>query len=228
MNFLRNAAEYLLGGPAVGGASEERLRRWMALPEQEMALPHARARYVVVDMETAGGDPRRGALIAIGAVGVERTRIELADCFSATLRRGRADAGTSGAASGREHLPATGTDPALAMLDLLEFLGKAPLVAFDAGSSRAVLERTIKATLGVPVGRTWVDLAVVLPVLFPDARCPTREAWLGWFGLAAGAWRDALGDAFVTAQLYLAVLEAATRAGAVNAAQLIAMRQASR
>jgi DNA polymerase III subunit epsilon len=228
VSLLRDAAEYLLGGPRVGGASEERLRRWIALPDRELALPHARARYVVVDTESTGGDPRRGTLSAIGAVGVDGTHIRLADCFGALLRAGRVDADPAGAAGERGCPPAAGVDPALALLDFLEFIGKAPLVAFDAGRERAVLERAMKTTLGVPVVHTWIDLATVLPALFPDARCATREAWLASFGLAAGAWRDALGDAFVTAQMFLAALDAATRAGAVNAAQLIACRPASR
>jgi len=225
VNFLKHAAEYLLGGPKVGGAAEERLRRWMSLPEPEPALPHARARYVVVDTETSGRDPRRDRLIAIGAVGVGRTRIDLVDCFTTVLRQERASAHTNilvHGIGGQAQL--AGIEPALGMLDFLEYLGKAPLVAFDAGFGRAVVERAMQAILGVPFRQPWIDLAVLLPVLFPNTRCTTRAEWIDRFGLAAGAWHDALGDAFVTAQLFLVALEAATRAGRVNAAQLTALR----
>lgn len=229
MNLLRDATEYLLGGPKVGGASEARLRRWMAQPEQPLALPHARARYVVVDTETGGGNARRGRrLVAIGAVGVGRTRIDFSDCFSTVLRHepavahaAPAFAGTCGPAQ------QTAVEPAPGMLDFLDYLRKAPLVAFDAGTERKVVEREMKSTLGVAFRHPWIDLAVLLPALFPDAGCTTRAAWLERFGLAAGAWRDPPGDAFVTAQLFLVVVEAATRAGMVNASQLTARRPAA-
>jgi DNA polymerase-3 subunit epsilon len=229
VNFLRNATEYLLGGPKVGGASEARLRRWMSLPEQELALPHARARYVVVDTETAGGDARRDRMTAIGAVGVARAGIDLADCFTTVLRQAPAgaDAGTRVEGTGGRAQP-DGIEPALGVLDFLDYLGKAPVVAFDAGVERKVVERAMQSILGVAFRQPWIDLAVLLPALFPDARCTTRAEWFDRFGLAAGAWHDVLGDAFVTAQLFLAALEAANRAGMVNAAQLVAHRRAAR
>ena len=225
MNFLTNAAEYLLGGPKVGGAAEERLRRWIALPEQALALPHARSRYVVIDTETSGRDPRRDRLMVIGAVGVEQARIDLVDCFAVVLRQEGQSAGAGSVADGNAGPgPAPGVAPELGLLDFLEYLGKAPLVAFDTGIDRAVVERAMKSILGVPFRRPWIDLAALLPVLFPDAGCTTRTQWLDRFGLAPGARRDALGDALVTAQLFLAALEAATRAGIVNAVQLTALR----
>jgi DNA polymerase-3 subunit epsilon len=228
VNLLRDATEYLLGGPKVGGASEARLRRWMAQPEQALALPHARARYVVVDTETGGGNARRGRLVAIGAVGVVRARIDFGDCFSTALRQEPAAARAAPAVAGTGG-PAqqTAIEPALGMLDFLDYLRKAPLVAFDAGTERKVVEREMKSILGVAFRHPWIDLAVLLPALFPDAGCTTRAAWLERFGLAAGAWRDPPGDAFVTAQLFLVVVEAATRAGMVNASQLTARRPAA-
>ena len=229
MNFLRNATAYLLGGPKVGGASEARLRRWMALPEHDLALPHARARYVVVDTQTSGANPRRDRSVAIGAVGVRQGRIDFRDCFSTKLRQEPAGvhAGTVIRDTGGQAPPA-GTEPALEALDLLDYLRKAPLVAFDAGSARKDVEREMKAILGVAFRPRWIDLAALLPALFPNAGCTTRGAWLERFGLAAGAWDDPLGDALVTAQLFLAALEAATRTGRSSAAQLVAGRRATR
>jgi DNA polymerase III subunit epsilon len=229
VSFLRNATEYLLGGPAVGGASEARLRRWMALPEADLALPHVRAHYVVVDTETSGGDARRARLIAIGAVGVRQARIGLGDCFTTALRPAHAAADGAAATKAPGAIAAAGeVPPAVRLLDYLDQTGKAPLVAFDAAFTRKVIEREIKSTLGVPLQQPWIDLGALLPALFPEARCATRAEWLDRFGLAAGAWNDALGDAFVTAQVFLAVLDAAAGAGMTNGAQLIRHRRVAR
>jgi len=71
VGIFGTVVDYLLGGPKVGGPDEERLRRWFAMPAQPARLPHARARYVVVDTETTGLDMKRDRVIAIGAAGVD-------------------------------------------------------------------------------------------------------------------------------------------------------------
>lgn len=229
MKFLGNAIEYLLGGAKVGGASEARLRRWFALPGADLVLPHGRARYVVGDFETSGSGPRRDRLISMGAVVVAQMQVDLADCFTTVLRQERASANANilvHGIGGQAQL--AGVEPAQGMLDFLEYLGKAPLVAFRADVARAVVERAMKSILGVPFRHPWVDLAAVLPALFPKAGCSTLEDWLVHFGLATGTWHDPLADAFVTAQLLQVALDAASRAGIVNARRLIDLPNVSR
>jgi len=119
-----------------------------------------------------------------------------------------------------------GVEPALGMLDFLEYLGRAPLVAFAAESARKDVERAVKSALGVPFRHPWIDLAALLSTLFQDDECPTLRAWLERFGLTAGAWHDPLGSAFVTAQLLQIALVAADRAGLASAAHLMAKRSA--
>jgi DNA polymerase-3 subunit epsilon len=225
--LVGSAVDYLLGGPAVGGASEARLRRWLALPEPQLALPHAQARYVVVATETTGSDARRDRLTAIGAAGVTRTQLDLADCFAVELRQQHASAEAGNPLHGAGgHAPAGGVEPALGMLDFLDYLGRAPLVAFAAEPARRDVERAVKSALGVPFRHPWIDLAALLATLFPEDGCPTLRAWLERFGLAAGAWHDPLGNAFVTAQLLQIALVAADRAGMASAAHLMAKRSA--
>ena len=220
VSLVRAAAEYLLGGPKVGGADEDRLRRWSALPVPQLAVPHGRMRYVVVVGGMARLALRHDRLISIGAAGVTQGQLDLADCFTTVLRqqRTRADVLTHGV-GGEAQLG--GVEPKIAMLDFLDYLGKAPLVAFGAEADRAVLERSVKAILGVPFRHAWLDLAALLPRLFPKAACATRDEWLDHFRIASGTWHDALGDAFGTAQLFLVALDASNRAGLTNAAQLV-------
>ena len=192
-----------------------------------MTLPHAHARYVVVATETTGSGSRRDRLRAIGAAGVTRMQLDLADCFAAELRQRRtvAEADLPLRGSGGQAQVAD-VEPALGMLDFLEYLGRAPLVAFEVESVRRDVERAVKSALGVPFRHPWIDLAALLSTLYPKDPCATLRAWLERFGLAAGAWHDALGNAFATAQLLQIALVAADRAGLTSAAHLMARRSA--
>jgi DNA polymerase III subunit epsilon len=221
--LVGHAVDYLLGGPTVGGANEVRLRRWLALPGPQLSLPHAQARYVVVATETIGSGSRRERLRAIGAAAVARMQIDLADCFAAELRLRRtvAEADLTPPGSGGQ-TPVADAEPALAMLDFLEYLGQAPLVAFAVESARRDVERAVKSALGVPFRHPWIDFAGLLSTLYPEDPCATPRAWLERVGLAAGAVQDPLGNAFATAQLLQMALVAADREGLVCAAHLMA------
>lgn len=225
--LVGQAVDYLLGGPTVGGANEVRLRRWLALPGPQLTLPHAHARYVVVATETSGSGSRRDRLRAIGAAGVARMQLDLADCFAAELhppRTGtavdRPPRGSGGQAQG------AGVEPALGMLDFLEYLGRVPLVAFEVEPARRDVERAVKSALGVAFRHPWIDLAALLSTLYPEDPCATLRAWLERFGLATGARHDPLGNAFATAQMLQMALVAADRAGLISAALLMARRGA--
>jgi hypothetical protein len=201
-DFVRSALDYLLGGPAVGGPDEDRLRRWLALPGPDLVVPHARARYVVV----ASVAERRHRPVAIAAVTVERMQLDFSGCFGTTLRA------------------SPGGDAKAAMLAFLEFTQAAPLVAFDAGSERVRVERATKSLLGVPLRRPWIDLGVVLRALARDAPCASLDECTRHFGVAHAVREAPLGDALAAAQLLLIALDAAARAGAANARALLDLR----
>ena len=225
--LVGHAVDYLLGGPTVGGANEVRLRRWLALPAPQLTLPHAHARYVVVATETTGSGSRRERLRAIGAAGVARMHLDLADCFAADLRLRRTVAEPDRPLRGSGgQTPVADAEPALDMLDFLEYLGQAPLVAFAVGPARRDVERAVKSALGVPFRHPWIDFAALLSALYPEDPCATLPAWLERVGLAAGAVQDPLGNAFATAQLLQMALVAADRAGLISAAHLMAKRSA--
>jgi DNA polymerase-3 subunit epsilon len=229
VKFIENAFAYLLGGVKVGGASEARLRRWLALAGPDLAVPHGCARYVAGDVETSGPGPRRHRLISIGAVALARMQIDLADCFTTVLRQERVSAEANilvHGIGGQAQL--AGVDPPLAMLDFLDYLGKAPLVAYHADAARAAIEGAMKSILGVPFRHPWIDLSALLPALLPKVGCATLDDWLDHFGLAAGTWHDPSFDAFVVAQLLQVALDAASRAGIVNAFGLIDLQNVSR
>ena len=229
MKLLSGAIDFLLGGPKVGGRDEERLRRWFATPPASLVLPHGRARYVVVAIEASGVGTRRERLFSLEAIAVDGLRIDLSDCFGAVLRQRRpsdaADIVTHGI-GGEAQLG--GVEPAAAMLGFLEDLRKAPLVAFPAGATSGVVERAMRRVLGVPFEHPWLDLAALLPALHPEAGCATLVQWLERSGLAEGLRGDAPASPIAVAQLLQSALDAATRAGFVNAWQLVELQQAPR
>lgn len=179
------------------------------------------ARWVVVDCETSGLDPHRDSLLALAGVGVQRGRIASGEWFHITVR--------PAAVSTRENIlvhgigrerQVAGDTPASALGAYLDFAGNAPRVAFRAAFDRAVIARALHA-----VGRRdavrWLDLAALLPVLFPRiGGTPTPlDAWLSAFGIEHYLRHDAMGDAYATAQLFqIALAEAARqRFGTVDA-----------
>ena len=229
MNPLERALKYLFGGPKVGGAQEHRLHLWRNAPKADLALSHGRQRYVVVDTETTGVDLRRDRLIAIGAVGVGSGRIDFSDCFQTVLRQDKPSAETNiliHRIGGQTQL--AGADPKEAMLEFLEYLGKSPLVAFRAEFDEAMLGHGMRAILGLPFRHPWIDLAFLLPALFPGTECAALDEWLSHFGLAGAERHDARADALATAQLLQIALVAADKVGMTQATHLIAMQKAQR
>lgn len=229
MNPLDRALEYLFGGRKVGGAQQQRLLLWGNAPKADLALPHTRQRYVVVDTETTGVDLRRDRLIAIGAVGIDRGCIDFSDCFQTVLRQEKPSADTNiliHRIGGQMQL--AGADPKEGMLAFLEYLGKSPLVAFRAEFDEAMLGHGMRSILGLPFRHPWIDLAFLLPALFPDTGCTAFDEWLTHFGLGGAERHDALADALATAQLLQIALVAADKVGMTQTTHLIAMQKAQR
>jgi len=229
MSLVDRALGLLRGGPKVGGEHAQRLAAWRARPAVDLDLPHARMRYVVVDTETTGLDLDRDNVIAIGAAAVSEGCLGLGDCFETVLRQHRASADDNiliHGIGGQTQLG--GVDPASGMLDFLEYVGKCPLVAFRAEFDRPMIDRSMKSSLGAALKLPWIDLAFLLPALFPDSECTMLDDWLVRFGLGGGERHHAVSDAFAAAQLLQIALTEAAHERMGSAAELIAMEKAQR
>jgi len=197
-------------------AEQARLQRWRELPEPDTAQSHGKQRFVVVDVESSGLDVHNDRLIAIGAVAVDVSRIALADCFYAVLRQSVASEDDNilvhgiGGTSQIE-----GEEPRLALLDFLEFAGKAPLIAYHAPFDEVMLRRAMRRILGESFARTWLDLAWLAPALDPDRAKSLRglDEWARAFGIPNHRRHHALADALATAQLHLALQNLADARG---------------
>lgn len=187
-----------------------RLDAWRALPVPDPNGPTAASRYVVVDVETSGLNLAKDHLIAIGAVAIEGGRIHLADSMEVVLRQERVSThdnilihGICGTAQSE------GMPPIEALLDFLEYLGKAPLIAFHVAFDQTMIDRALKTFLGLKFAHTWADLAYIAPALYPELAHSHRslDQWMTRFNLSNYARHNALADALATAELMLALRE---------------------
>ena len=211
--------------------STRRIDAWHALHPPHTRLSLTQQRCVVVDVETAGLDPKRDALIAIGAVALREGRIQVAEALEVVLRQDTVSAHANilvhgiGGTAQRE-----GLEPAEALLRFLEFIGKDPLIAFHVMFDETALRGALRRQLGLNLRARWLDLAYLLPALFPEHARTARllDDWLAVFGIEVVQRHNASADALATAQLLLIALERARRHGADDYRSLRKLEKAQR
>ncbi len=212
-----------------GGRLVEWVRARLRL-HRETPVAAAQMRWVVLDCESSGLDPRRDRLLSIGAVSVEHARIALDSGHSVVLRQDAASAADNivihGIAGGEQ---LGGMEAASALRAFEGYVAGAPLVAFHAAFDRSLLERAARANQ-IPFRHVWLDLAALAPALYPAraARCKALDDWLDAFGVESLARHDALGDAYATAQLFQILLPEAARQGAAMLEELLVVASGQR
>lgn len=181
-----------------------RLAAWSALPAPDGQGHFDHSRCVVVDVETTGLNLVTDSLISIGAVALEGRRIVLGDSFSVVLQQRQISRkenilvhGISGTVQRQ------GIDPVEALLAFLEYVGKSPLVAFHVQFDETMIRRALRQYLGLNFKHAWLDLAYVMPALYPTLayRYRVLDDWIGYFNIRVEARHNALADALATAQL---------------------------
>ena len=173
--------------------------------------PLEAVRWVVIDCETSGLDMHRDRLLSVGAVAVRAGSVELADTFSAVVRQAEASAPENMLIHGLgRDAQLSGRPLSEVVEDLAAYVRDGVPVGFHAAFDATILRRH-----GLRLGRTWLDLATLAPILFPEQapRQSSLDHWLRAFGIPAQGRHDALGDAFAAAQLLLVVLAQARRHG---------------
>jgi DNA polymerase-3 subunit epsilon len=121
-----------------------------------------------------------------------------------------------------------GVSPVDALMDCLEFLGDSVVIAFRAEFDETVLTREVNAVLGLPQQHTFLDLAVLLPSVFPGTNNDSLDDWSQHFGIRPIGRHRAIADAYTNAQLMLLVLEQAHRDGMSTVGELIKMERAQK
>ncbi|HET7204497.1 MAG TPA: 3'-5' exonuclease [Steroidobacteraceae bacterium] len=209
----------------------ERLRRVHSgfLHRPSLDQPLALARFVALDLETTGPRMLVDRIISIGAVAVVDGTVRHDDAFEALLRQER----SSGVDNilihqigGQQQLG--GTDPAEALVRCLEFVGDSRIVAYRAEFDQTVFRREARLRLGVQAWPRFIDLASLLPALFPGTDNDSLDDWVRHFALPPIGRHHAIADAYATAQLLMIVLQAAARAGIETSRDLRDAEQAQR
>ncbi|HAF43383.1 MAG TPA: DNA polymerase III subunit epsilon [Gallionellaceae bacterium] len=210
MNMLQR---WFMPKPRLTAVQAERLAAWLALPEVGMKGRFERSRCVVVDVETTGLNLMTDTLISIGAVAVVDGKIALGDSFYVVMQQRESSRkenilvhGITGTAQ-RE-----GVEPVEALLAFLEYVGNSPLVAFHVTFDETMIRRAVRQYLGHALKHPWLDLAYVMPALYPPLAFSHRvlDSWIGLFKIRIETRHHALADALATAQL-LQVAQAKAR-----------------
>lgn len=200
-------------GPLLDDALRQRLARLpSALPLGVCSLREQR--WVVLDLETSGLNLNRDEVLSIGAVAIADGAIDFSQQFERTLHRPQVKTSASVLIHGLgPSALAAGCDPAEALLDLLEFIGNSPVLAFHAPFDQRMLARALKHSLGHRLQVPFMDVGELAPMLNPDT--VLREAglddWVARFGLQVDERHHASADAQVTAELALILFSQARR-----------------
>lgn len=209
-------------------AAADALEAWRGAAEVPAETPLEQTRFVIVDVETSGLNPRRDALLSVGAIVVEGLRLAPRHTFSAVLRNEAPSSRANVLVHGlTPSMQAQGEPPEQALSEFLRFLGKSPCVAFHAGFDRVALHRALRHTLGVRFDNVWLDLARLAPALVPQAHLAQAalDDWLAHFRLSAHVRHNAVHDAQVAAELFLILLARATARGIATLGELRALAE---
>jgi DNA polymerase III subunit epsilon len=177
-------------------------------------------RFVVLDSETTGLNPRIDRLVTIGAVAVRNGEILLDDAFDALIRVDENTSAVTVHGVTRDESRA-GMEEAEAIERFLDYLGDGVIVGhhidhdiitFDAACERRWGLRLCNRSLDT------MDLTLHLErdggfAGRPPIRRYTLDALCELFGVLPHDRHTASGDAFITAQVFLRLLRLASRHG---------------
>lgn len=177
-------------------------------------------RFVVLDTETTGLDPRRDRIITIGAVAVVDGEILLADAFEAMLRIEYNGAAVTIHGITRDEAQ-DADDEAEAVKAFLEYLGDSVIVGHHIGHDVQMLEAASQRNFGTPVLNRFLDTMDLTLHLEAAGAFFGREVPQGFtldslcelFGITPHDRHTAGGDAFLTALVFQRLYRLALRFG---------------
>jgi DNA polymerase-3 subunit epsilon len=165
------------------------------------------SRWVVLDVESSGLDPKRDRLLAIAAIAVytdgPRARVAPGDSFEVVLRQDVhvADKGNIllhgiGVGAQRQGMP-----PETALASFGDFIGSSPLIAFHAAFDQTLILRAFDAVLGYRPANPWLDLEPLAAVLHPKVRARSLDEWMVQMNITCAVRHQAAADTLATAEL---------------------------
>jgi DNA polymerase III subunit epsilon len=191
--------------------------------------PLAQVRFISLDCETTGTDPKRDRIITMGAIAVQNGEILLEDQFEALMHVSHNTSAVLVHGITAEEAAAEGVSEDEALQGFLDYLGSGVIVGHHIGFDVEVIRRACERQFGIAVNNRWIDTMEVTLHL-EDAG--VFEAESAAAGHTVAPFRDfsldglcrqfhiephdrhtASGDAFITAQIFLKLLKLARREG---------------
>jgi len=182
--------------------------------------PTDTVRFVVLDCECTGLNPKRDRLASIGAIAVYEAQILLGDTFEVLLRIKHNTAATLVHGITRAETR-YGEDEREAMLALLAYLRDGVIVGHHIGYDIAMLNAACRRQFDLELSNRHLDtLGLMLHLeregVFsdqPPLENTSLDALCKRFGITPYDRHTAPGDAFLTAQIFLRLLRYAKRSG---------------
>ena len=182
--------------------------------------PAARVRFVVLDTETTGFDPRRDKIISIGALAVCDGEMLLDDVFEVMLRLAYNNSSVTVHGVTRDEA-SEGMEEGAAIALFLEYLRDGVIVGHHIGHDIQALNCACERHFGLELKNRWLDTMDLTLHLNDDGAFADRPMAGGFsldglcemFGVKTHDRHTAGGDAFLTAQVFLRLLRAARAVG---------------
>ena len=182
--------------------------------------PIDRVRFVVLDSETTGLNPRTDRIITIGAVAVEAGDLVLGDSFHSLIRVSQNTPAVTVHGVTRDE-SRKGVEEAAALEAFLDYLRDGVIVGHHIGHDVATFNAGYERHWGVQMlnrSLDTMDLALLLErdgafAGRPPIRHFTLDALCERFGVIPHDRHTATGDAFITGQVFQRLLRLAARNG---------------
>jgi DNA polymerase-3 subunit epsilon len=169
----------------------------------------AATRWIMIDVETTGLDPRSDELLCVAALAMDlrhdAPQLVVADSFEVVLRQSRPTASHDnvllhgiGWGQQRQGLPAIE-----ALTQLSQWVGDSPLLAYHAAFDQQVLQQAFKRQRLAQPHWSWLDLADLLPAAFPALEARSLDHWMQALGVRCVQRHQAAADVWACAQLFL-------------------------
>ena len=182
--------------------------------------PIDQVRFVVVDSETTGLDPRTDRIITLGAVAVQAGEIVLSDAFDAMIRLEENTSAVTVHGITRDQAR-EGRSEAEVLAGFLEYLADGVVVGHHIGHDIATLDAAYEREWGMTMRNRSLDTMDLTLHLERDGafanRPPIRhftlDALCNLFDVIPHDRHTASGDAFITAQVFQRLVRLSARFG---------------
>jgi DNA polymerase-3 subunit epsilon len=167
-------------------------------------------RWIVLDVESSGLNPRSDHLLAIAAVAVEvsadfrRASIIIGDSYEAVLKQDLPSHKDNilihhiGAQAQSEGRP-----PVEVLEEFRRWAGNCPLLAFHAPFDEAMINRAYSLFGLKGLQNEWLDIEPLAKITGVNPRIRSLDEWLGHFGIECAIRHQAASDTFATAELLM-------------------------